>query len=152
MAFVTLPLLATLGFELLLQWPESVPVPVGQMMIQLFVLLLLPTVAVMWVRYRFAALVQRIGELLLVAGLFSMLAMTAGAAIARGLAQRPAARFAFIVEYATRNLGIATVVGATLLGHTELVVFAAALSLTQVSLMLAAVTLQRMRPPDQGLP
>jgi hypothetical protein len=56
-----------------------------------------------------------------------------------------------MVEYATRNLGIATVVGATLLGHTELVVFAAAFFLIQVPLLLAAVTLQRMRSASHAL-
>lgn len=182
LAFVTLPLLAALGFELLLQRQESVPVPVGQMMIQLLVLLLLPTVAGMWIRHRFAALVQRkgelfrrisigalavliafviqdqahnlvarIGELLLTAVLFSLFAMAAGAATAWGLRQQPDARIAFMVEYATRNLGIATVVGATLLGHTELVVFAAAFFLIQVPLLLAAVTLQRMRSASHAL-
>jgi BASS family bile acid:Na+ symporter len=181
LAFVTLPLLAALGFELLLQRQASVPVPVGQMMIQLCVVLLLPTVAGMWIRYRFAALVRRrgalfrrisigalvaliafviqdqahnlaaqIGELLVTAVLFSLFAMLAGAATAWGLAQKSEHRFVFMVEYATRNLGIATVVGATLLGHTELVVFAAAFFLIQVPLMLAAVTLQRMKSADQA--
>jgi BASS family bile acid:Na+ symporter len=182
LAFVTLPLLAALGFQLLLQRQESVPLPVGQMTTQLFVVLLLPTLAGMWIRHGFAALVQRrgelfrrisigalvvliafviqdqvhnlvarIGELLLTAVLFSLFAMAAGAATAWGLTQKPDVRFAFVVEYATRNLGIATVVGATLLGHTELVVFAAAFFLIQVPLMLAAVMLQRMKSADQAV-
>jgi BASS family bile acid:Na+ symporter len=179
LAFVSLPLVVNLSFQLLLERQESVAVPVFQMIAQLFLVLLLPTVAGMWIRQRFAALVQsraalfrrvsigalvaliafviqdqahnlaaQIGELLVTAVLFSLFAMLAGAATAWGLAQTSEHRFAFMVEYATRNLGIATVVGATLLGHTELVVFAAAFFLIQVPLMLAAVTLQRMKSGD----
>jgi len=182
LAFVTLPLLVDLGFQLLLERPESVPVPVGQMMIQLLAVLVLPTAAGMWIRHRFAARVQRrgalfrrvsigalvaliafvvqdqaqnlgtqIGRLLVITVLFSLLAMAAGAATAWGLTLKSEHRFAFMVEYATRNLGIATVVGATLLGHTELVVFAAAFFIIQVPLMLAAVTLQRRKSSGQAV-
>ena len=52
LAFVTLPVLTALGFELLLNQQQAIPVPVSNMMTQLFVILLLPTVAGMWVRNR----------------------------------------------------------------------------------------------------
>jgi len=56
--------------------------------------------------------------------------------------------FCFVVEYAARNLAIATVVGASLLGQTEFVLFAAAFFLIQVPLMLVAIAFQRLRGSD----
>ena len=49
LAFVTLPVLTALGFKLLLDQQEAIPVPVSDMMSQLFVVLLLSTAAGMWV-------------------------------------------------------------------------------------------------------
>ena len=56
--------------------------------------------------------------------------------------------FCFVVEYAARNLAIATVVGASLLGQKEFVLFAAAFFLIQVPLMLVAIAFQRLRGSD----
>lgn len=176
LAFASLPLLTALGFQLLLGEQESPPLPVGFMAAQLLVILLLPTLAGMWIRYRWpgpvlrravlwrrfsmlalAVLVafvfldqaqavgERIGQLLLVTLLFTLLAMAAGEATGRIAGLGPRDRFSFLVEYAARNLGIATVVGVTLLGRTEFVVFAAAFFIIQVPLMLAAVVLRRRR-------
>ena len=81
----------------------------------------------------------QIGSLLIATALFTLLTLMAGAATAWKLGLNAHEQFTFAVEYAARNLAIATVVGATLLGHTEFVVFAAAFFITQVPLMLAAV-------------
>jgi BASS family bile acid:Na+ symporter len=176
LAFASLPLVTALGFHLLLGERESVAVPVGYMAGQLLVILLLPTLAGMWVRHRWpkavapravmlrrlslfslAALVafvmldqadrlaEQLDRLLLLTLLFTLFAMAAGAVTGRvaGLGGRD--RFALLIEYAARNLGIATVVGVTLLGHAEFVVFAAAFFIIQVPLMLAAVVLRRRR-------
>ena len=55
-----------------------------------------------------------------------------------------------MVEYPARNLAIATVVGAALLGHTEFVVFAAAFFIIQVPLLQAAVAFRRLKSGKQG--
>ncbi|MEA3302671.1 MAG: hypothetical protein U9Q75_05260, partial [Pseudomonadota bacterium] len=55
------------------------------------------------------------------------------------LKANPADRFTLMVEFSVRNLGIVTVVGATLLGNTELVVFAAAFFLIQMPFMMVFV-------------
>lgn len=180
LAFLTLPVVADLGFILLLERQTAIPVPVGEMMTQLCVVLLLPTLTGMWIRHRFPVMVQQrsalfrrisigalvaliafviqdqalnlaaqMGSLLLITVLFTLLAMAAGAATAWGFKLEAHNRFPFLAEYATRNLGIATIVGATLLGHTELLVFAAAFFLIQVPLMVAAITLHRRRSGDQ---
>lgn len=176
LAFASLPLVTALGFHLLLGEQESVPVPVAYMAGQLLMILLLPTLAGMWIRRSWpvavvrravvlrrlsllslAALVvfvildqaqrlgEQLGQLLLLTLLFTLLAMAAGVLTGRvaGLGARD--RFVFLIEYAARNLGIATVVGVTLLGHAEFVVFAAAFFIIQVPLMLAAVVLRRQR-------
>ena len=180
LAFATLPVLTALGFELLLDQQDSIPVPVSNMMTQLFVVLLLPTAAGMWMRHRWTQwvrqhgnllrqismgalillivfiiqdqaenLVAQIGELLLTAVLFTLFAMVAGTATGRGLGLSSRDRFCFTVEYAARNLAIATVVGASLLGQTEFVLFAAAFFLIQVPLMLVAIAFQRVRGSDR---
>lgn len=182
LAFVTLPILTAIGFALLLGQQEGIAIPVGDIMAQLFVILLLPTAAGMWLRHYWTAWVRRhggllrlismgalvalvgfiiqdqsenlsaqIGELLLAAVLFTLLAMTAGVTAGWGLDLAPRDRFSFMVEYGARNLAIATVVGASLLGHTEFVVFAAAFFLIQVPLMLVAISLQRMRTSDSAV-
>ena len=179
LAFVTLPVLTALGFKLLLDQQEAIPIPVGDMMSQLFVVLLLPTAAGMWVRHRWMAWVKRhgnllrqlslgglvlliafiiqdqaqnlatqIGELFLTAVPFTLFAMAAGMVIGRGLGLSSRDRFCFVVEYAARNLAVATVVGASLLGQTEFVLFAAAFFLIQVPLMLVAIAFQRLRGSD----
>jgi BASS family bile acid:Na+ symporter len=181
LALVTLPVLTALGFTLYTGQQEAVRVPVGHMISQLFIVLLLPTVAGMWIRHRWASLVKRrggllrrismgalvalvvfviqdqadklgaqIGSLLIATALFTLLTMMAGAATAWKLGLNAHEQFTFAVEYAARNLAIATVVGATLLGHTEFVVFAAAFFITQVPLMLAAVMVHRRQSSDGG--
>ena len=64
LAFVTLPVLTALGFKLLLGQQEAIPVPISDMMRQLFVVLLLPTAAGMWMRHCWTAWVRRHGNLL----------------------------------------------------------------------------------------
>lgn len=179
LAFVTLPVLTALGFKLLLGQQDAIPIPISSMISQLFVVLLLPIAAGMWMRHRWTAWVRRhanllrqlsmgalvlliafiiqdqaenlaaqIGELLLTAVLFTLFAMAAGIVIVRGLGLSSRDGFCFVVEYAARNLAIATVVGASLLGQTEFVLFAAAFFLIQVPLMLVAIAFQRLRGSD----
>ena len=88
-------------------------------------------------------LVSHFKELALSASIYTLLTMAAGWGVGAGLKVKPADRFTLMVEFSVRNLAIVTVVGATLLGSTELVVFAAAFFLIQAPFMLAAVYLQR---------
>jgi len=63
-------------------------------------------------------------------------------------------RFTLLAEFAVRNLGIAAIVAATVLGRLEFLVFAAAFFLVQVPMMLAAVAVFRAagtRAPRVGL-
>jgi BASS family bile acid:Na+ symporter len=89
-------------------------------------------------------LAAQLEMLLAITTLFTLLAMTAGAATAWGIGLRAADRFTLMVEYAARNLAIVTVVGVTLLGYTEFVLFAAAFFLIQVPLLLTAVAYRRL--------
>jgi BASS family bile acid:Na+ symporter len=181
LAFITLPLLTAAGFRLLLVEQETVPVPVGYMVGQLLVVLLLPTLAGMWIRHRWPALVLRravwlrgfsllclialvafvsveqaqrlrehIGQLLAITLLFTGLAMASGGLSGWLAGFGPRERFSFLIEYPARNLGIAAIVGATLLARTEFVVFAAAFFVIQVPLMLIAVLIRRRRSPVAG--
>ena len=52
-------------------------------------------------------------------------------------------RFTLAAEFGTRNVGVATAIAVTILGHVEFARFAATYFLTEVPLMLAAVALFR---------
>jgi len=87
------------------------------------------------------SLTSHFEELALSASIYTLLTMAAGWGVGTGLKVNPADRFTLMVEFSVRNLAIVTVVGATLLGNTELVVFAAAFFLIQAPFMLTAVYL-----------
>jgi len=87
-AFITLPMLTALGFDLLLDQQASVPVPVGHMMSQLFLVLLVPTAAGMWIRHRWKGFVKRKGVLLRRISLGGLVALVA-----------------FVIQDQTENLG-----------------------------------------------
>jgi bile acid:Na+ symporter, BASS family len=67
----------------------------------------------------------------------------AGLVVGRFAARERADRFTLAVEFATRNVAIATAVAVTLAGRIEMAVFATTYFLTEVPIMLAAVTLYR---------
>jgi len=173
-AFITLPLIATAGFWLLLEEGERINVPVALMITQLFLLLLLPTATGMWVRQRWpqwvarqsnllrkisilalafiilfviweqsGSLVSHFKELVISASIYTLLTMVAGWGIGTALGVDAADKFTLMVEFSMRNLAIVTVVGATLLGNTELAVFAAAFFLIQMPFMLTAIYFYR---------
>lgn len=172
--FITLPLVVSAGFWLLLQKDERIDVPVALMISQLFLLILLPTATGMWVRHfwprwvtkrvnslrKFSILalvlivlfvvweqadnlVSHIKELALIASVYTLLTMITGWGVGVGFKINLAGRITLMIEFSIRNLAIVTVVGATLLNNTELVVFAAAFFLIQVPFMLTAVFLYR---------
>ena len=83
-----------------------------------------------------------------VAGLalmFSGLAMTAGWLVGRWLSPSPADHFTVMIEFGTRNLGIAVVVAVTLLGRPEFLAIGAVLFVVQAALALLSVAIYRRR-------
>jgi bile acid:Na+ symporter, BASS family len=69
----------------------------------------------------------------------------AGVAVGRLFARDRGDRFTLAVEFATRNVAIATAVAVTLAGRIELAVFATTYFLTEVPIMLTAIAWYRWR-------
>ena len=92
---------------------------------------------------QWAAVVADLGDLALVAVLFTVIAMAAGWSLAF-LTGRPAAdRLTYLVEFPCRNLALAVVVAVSILGRPDLIAFAAMLLLVQALVMLTLVALLR---------
>ena len=89
--------------------------------------------------------VRHLGETVLISGGFVLLSGAAGAGVGRLVARDRAARFTLAVEFATRNVAIATAVAVTLAGRIDLAVFSTTYFLTEVPIMLAAVAAFRSR-------
>lgn len=91
-------------------------------------------------------LLIHVRELGLSASLYTLLSMAAGWGMGTAMKASLADKFTLTVEYSVRNLGVVTVVGASVLGDTGLVVFSAAFFLIQVPVLLIAAWLfQRSR-------
>jgi bile acid:Na+ symporter, BASS family len=86
-----------------------------------------------------------LSHVVLVAAAFVVLSFAAG--WAAGLAARAgdADRFTLATDFATRNIAIATTIAVTTLGRTEFAVFGTVYFLTELPLMLAAVSVWRWR-------
>lgn len=120
------------------QWTARRTKPLRRLSILALVLVIL---FVFWEQAE--SLAAHFTELTLSTSIYTLLTMAVGWGVGAGLRADPAARFTLMVEFSIRNLAIVTVIGATLLGNTELVVFAAAFFLVQLPFMLAAVYLHR---------
>jgi BASS family bile acid:Na+ symporter len=171
---LTLPLVLTLALGSAFG-TGGVSLPVGRMMVQLVVLLLMPVALGMATRTRWPRQAQRwvaplrtlslaavlavvativvqergrfvdiLGTVVVAAAAFTVLAMAAGWLAARVAAAGRAERFAVAMTWSARNLSVATVVGATILGRAELVVFAAAFFVAHAALATAAVGAYRL--------
>jgi len=79
------------------------------------------------------------GPVVVGAAAFAVVAMTAGWLTAAFVGGDPGDRFALAMAWSARNLGIATLVGVTILGRAELLVFTAAFFVAQAVLATAAV-------------
>jgi BASS family bile acid:Na+ symporter len=77
LAFASLPVLTAVGFKLFPVQAEPVRVPVGHMMSQLFLVLLVPIVAGMWIRQRWTGFVKCKGALLRRISLGGLVALVA---------------------------------------------------------------------------
>lgn len=172
--FLTLPLVVQLGFWLLFEADERPRLPVMLMIAQLFILLLLPTILGMWLRYirpqwvainarllrRMSVLAMAViillvgleqggklltyaGEVALGASFYTLISMAIGWGVGVALGTGSAERFTLMVEYSLRNLALVSVVGATLLGNKELLVFAAVFFLLQMPFMILATYIRR---------
>lgn len=83
---------------------------------------------------------QQIYSIIFIAIAFNVILLLAGFWIGRFIAVNKEQSIAILFELPVRNLGIAAITGATLLGHTEIVVFAAAFIVIQLPIMLLVVT------------
>lgn len=92
-----------------------------------------------------AGFVRDLGQTALLSSAFVVLSALAGAAVGRVAARDRADRFTLLVEFATRNVAIATAIAVTLAGRIELAVFATTYFLTEMPLMLGAVAVYRRR-------
>lgn len=72
-------------------------------------------------------------------------AFATGWVLGRGVAVDPHDRFTLAMEFATRNVAIATAIAVTILGRIELAVFATIYFLTELPLALVAVVVFRRR-------
>ena len=170
LSFITLPLMIEVGFSLLLDTNSMIEVPVTQLIVQLFFLLLIPVCTGMLIRYffndwylKFHILFQRITLIALlaliificweqtdylwqkmysitfIAIIFNMMILSVGLFIPYFIAMNKKQSLAILFELPVRNLGIAAITGATLLGQTEIVIFSAAFLVIQLPIILVVI-------------
>jgi BASS family bile acid:Na+ symporter len=106
-------------------------------------LVVLVALVVWLVRTQWGAIVASLVELLVVAVVFTALAMAAGACLAWVIGRPAADRLTFLVEFSCRNLALATVVAVTILGRSDLVAFATVLLLVQAVVILTIIGFSR---------
>jgi len=90
-------------------------------------------------------LLRSLGQTVTIALTFSVLTMLTGWFVGRTLSHAPADHFTVLIQFSTRNLAIATVVAATLLGRPEFAVVAVAFFIVQPAVALTMVGLFRLR-------
>jgi bile acid:Na+ symporter, BASS family len=90
---------------------------------------------------------------LVVAGAWTIGAMAIGWGLARGLGLPPGDRFAFLIEFGTRNIAVATIVAMSGLGRLDLALFSGAYVAVGYPIAALAVMARRarVRPVDGGL-
>lgn len=174
LSFVTLPFLVATGFFFWLNDQPEISVPVKVLVVQLILLVALPTVLGMllrrwrpdetekrdlilrrvsltalvalmtWIVHnQWISVVTALGELSIVAVVFTCLAMAAGYGLAWVTGRPPADRLTYLIEFSCRNLALALVVAVTVLGRPEFAAFAAVLLLIQAIVILSIVAFLR---------
>lgn len=174
LSFITLPFLVATGFFFWLNDQPEIAVPIKVLVVQLILLVALPTVLgmllrrwrpaatekrdlvlrrvsltalvalVTWVVYsQWTSVVAALGELSVVAVVFTFLAMAAGYGLAWVTGRPPADRLTYLIEFSCRNLALALVVAVTVLGRPEFAAFAAVLLLIQAIVILSIVAFLR---------
>jgi BASS family bile acid:Na+ symporter len=170
LALVAMPLLTAAGFALFLHEQASIPIPVGRMVAQLSLMLLLPLALGMALRRWRPEAVRRadrglrrlsllavgliLGAILyarrseLASGLpetaaaalgFILLAMGAGWTLGWLVGLDGRDRFTLLLEFAVRNVALVALIGVSVLGRPELVLFAAVFLLLELPIALALV-------------
>lgn len=92
------------------------------------------------------SIVAALGELTIVAVVFTTLAMAVGYSLGWATGRPAADRLTYLIEFPCRNLALALVMAVTFLGRPEFVAFAAVLLLIQALVMLSMVALLRREP------
>lgn len=189
---LTLPLLASIGFQLIAASADAgqsgahhaAALPVIETLLQLLAMLILPIAAGMWLRHRWPRwvaahnrklqkmslvtllalmtfiasqqpdrLLARGQDLLLAATVFTLASLALGIGLAVLVGLPSAGRFSVGMEYAARNLGVAAAVGVSILDDAGMVMFASAVLIVQIPLLLAVSLWQRSRAspvPQEG--
>lgn len=180
LSVVTLPTLAAVGMRFFLGGGVEVEVPIGRLIAQLAVALLIPISLGMWVRARFPSFALRHGRRLqrgalvaiallvtlaiafgeqgdldfgdatvglLAGGVWTLCAMAIGYCVATLLGQRGGDRFTFLIEFAARNIAVATIVAMSGLGRLDLTLFSGAYLAVGYPLCGVAVLLRRRTVP-----
>jgi len=174
LSFVTLPVLVAFGFRFWLDDQPDIEVPMTVLVIQLLLLVALPTclgmilrrwrpaaterrdlalrrvslislvTLVVYIAYdQRAAMTSALGQLTLVAVVFTLLAMAAGFSLAWVTGRPPVDRLTYLIEFPCRNLALALVVAVTVLDRPEFAAFATVLLLIQALFMLSVVAFLR---------
>jgi len=174
LSFVTLPVLVAFGFRFWLDDQPDIEVPMTVLVIQLLLLVALPTclgmilrrwrpaaterrdlalrrvslislvTLVVYIAYdQRAAMTSALGQLTLVAVVFTLLAMAAGFSLAWVTGRPPVDRLTYLIEFPCRNLALALVVAVTVLDRPEIAAFATVLLLIQALFMLSVVAFLR---------
>jgi len=92
---------------------------------------------------QWVAMTSALGQLALVAVVFTFLAMAAGYSLAWVTSRPMADRRTYLIEFPCRNLALALVVAVTILDRPEFAAFATVLLLIQALIMLSMVALGR---------
>ena len=82
---------------------------------------------------------EQMYSIIFVAISFNLIILSAGFGITHFVAVNKKQSIAILFELPVRNLGIAAITGATLLGHTEIVVFSAAFLVIQLPIILFVI-------------
>ena len=174
LSFVTLPFLVAFGFLFWLDDQPYVEVPIMALVVQLLLLVALPTclgmilrrwrpaatekrdlalrrvslialvALVVYIAYdQRVAMTSALGQLALVAVVFTFLAMAAGYSLAWVTGRPPADRLTYLIEFPCRTLALALVVAVTILDRPEFAAFATVLLLIQALVILSMVAVLR---------
>jgi Predicted Na+-dependent transporter len=92
-----------------------------------------------------ARVVEDMTEIAVAGTMFVGLSMATGYAVGALSGEEPRDSFALLIEFAVRNVGIATAIAVTILGRVDFAVFAAAYFLIETPILFAAVILFKMK-------
>jgi BASS family bile acid:Na+ symporter len=175
---LTMPVLTTFGLMLFFDpSTQTTAPPLGRMIGQLVLMILLPLALGMTLRARRPAAVARAGQALRLVSLaalaalvglilldqrdgltvaaaaalpvalpFCLMTMLAGFTLGGLLQLESDDRFALLIEFGTRNLGLVAIMGGLILGNLQSVLFATLVFLVELPLVLALIVLRTHQP------